>query len=147
MDRAHAEGLSPAQFLVDLVERHGDVVRYRSPYNNVYFFNHPRGGEVIAQSNQFQRERLMTLILGYGLLSSDGDYWRGQRRLMAPLFHERCMVGFAPLIPIDAGGVPPLGRAAKERAHARRGVRDAAADARRGGARFFRGGAGRSVAR
>ena len=63
-----------------------------------YFFNHPDQVQIIAQSNQFQRERLMTLILGYGLLSSDGDYWRGQRRLMAPLFHERCMVGFAPLI-------------------------------------------------
>lgn len=57
--------------------------------------------------------------MGQGLLSSDGPYWRQQRNLVQPEFHERCLTGFGPLIveavermmarwPIPARGALPL---------------------------------------
>lgn len=53
--------------------------------------------EVLHSSN-IVRAPLVTLSLGQGILSSDGPYWRGQRRLIQPEFHQNCLLGFGPLM-------------------------------------------------
>lgn len=95
---ASASARSASEFVVELVARYGDVVRYFNPYGEVYFFNHPDHVQSVIQSANYQRERLVTMILGKGLLSSDGDLWRTQRRLMTPHFSDHCLLGFARVI-------------------------------------------------
>lgn len=40
----------------------------------------------------------LKLLLGEGLVTSEGDFWRKQRRLMQPAFHRDRLAGFASII-------------------------------------------------
>ncbi|MGG7380769.1 cytochrome P450, partial [Escherichia coli] len=40
----------------------------------------------------------LKLILGNGLFTSDGDFWRRQRRLAQPAFHRRRVAAFGELM-------------------------------------------------
>jgi cytochrome P450 len=42
------------------------------------------------------QRRMMSATLGDGLLMAEGDGWRTQRRLLAPLFAQKTVMGFAP---------------------------------------------------
>ena len=88
-------------FLQRLIHEQGDKVRYDSPYGPVYFFNHPDQVQVVLHGGNFVRTSLVSLVLGQGLLASEGAHWRAQRRLAQPLFHEACLPAFIPAI-IDA---------------------------------------------
>jgi len=88
----------PLRFLLDLVRDYGDAVCFENPYGQVFFFNHPDQVQTILQSSNFERTPLVTLLLGQGLLASDGDWWRKQRRLAQPHFHEHCLLGFGSII-------------------------------------------------
>jgi len=88
----------PLRFLLKLVREQGDIARYENSYGPVYFFNHPDQVQSVLQSTNYVRTSLVSLLLGDGLLASEGEYWRSQRRLMQPHFHERCVQGFGPMI-------------------------------------------------
>ena len=47
------------------------------------------------KSNQYE---LVKLVVGDGLIASEGDFWRRQRRLMQPAFHRRRIAGLASLM-------------------------------------------------
>ena len=83
---------------MSLVREYGDTVHYRNPYGQVYFFNHPDHVHAILQNSNLVRTPLVTLMMGEGLLASDGDFWKQQRKLVQPAFHEQCLHGYAPLI-------------------------------------------------
>jgi cytochrome P450 len=89
---------NPLEYLTGLVRDYGDTVLYRNPYGPVYFFNHPEQVHAILQNSNLVRTPLVTIMMGDGLLASDGPYWREQRKLVQPAFHERCLQGYAPLI-------------------------------------------------
>src|SRR6185312_12200023 len=42
--------------------------------------------------------RLLEPGLGRGLLTSEGETWRRHRRIMAPAFDHRSIIGYAPII-------------------------------------------------
>src|SRR6185295_8844193 len=46
------------------------------------------------QKSHFQRH-LLGPLLGKGLLTSEGDFWRRQRRIAAPAFHGKRIAEFA----------------------------------------------------
>jgi cytochrome P450 len=43
-------------------------------------------------------KRALGLAVGKGLLTSDGEVWRAHRRIMAPSFDHRSIVGYAPIM-------------------------------------------------
>jgi cytochrome P450 len=47
------------------------------------------------KSNQYE---LVKAVVGDGLIASEGDFWRRQRRLMQPAFHRRRIAGLASLM-------------------------------------------------
>jgi cytochrome P450 len=91
-------GPGPLQFLLNLTRQYGDVVHYQTTYGPLYFFNHPDHVKEVLHSTNCMRASLVKLVLGEGLLASDGNYWRSQRRLMQPSFLEHRIVEFGPLI-------------------------------------------------
>ncbi len=83
---AFDSGICPLAFLGDLIGRYGDVVRYRTRFGVSVLFVHPEHVRTILHSGNFRRASLVKMMLGDGLLASEGSRWRSQRRLMQPDF-------------------------------------------------------------
>lgn len=88
----------PLGHLLEMIREQGDVVRYKSGYGPVLLFNHPDQVQAVVQNSNLERTALMRMVLGNGLLASDGRYWQQQRRLLQPSFHEKCVHGFGAMI-------------------------------------------------
>lgn len=83
----------PLSFLRSLALAHGDVVRFRLGPREVYLLNDPEliREVLVAQDRKFSKGpglRVAERLLGKGLLTSEGDFHRRQRRLAQPAFHR-----------------------------------------------------------
>ncbi len=78
---------------------YGDIVHMKLMSLDGYLVSHPDLVEqVLVTSNRnFIKPRLLkeaAEVLGNGLLTSDGDFWLRQRRLMQPAFHRDRIAGY-----------------------------------------------------
>lgn len=90
-------------FYVDTWRQYGDVVRYRLGPLTAHLIVRPEHVEHVLVRNVANYEKgigyaKVKALLGDGLLTSEGDFWHRQRRLMQPPFTPRAVVQFAPLI-------------------------------------------------
>ncbi len=94
----------PLRFLLQLSQQCGDISQWRLLAWPVYHLNHPDYIKYILQSNHpnYNKDlilyKIATPLLGHGLLTSDGDFWLRQRRLIQPAFHRQKVIGFARLM-------------------------------------------------
>ncbi|MBA2341059.1 MAG: cytochrome P450 [Pyrinomonadaceae bacterium] len=88
----------PLNFLTNLAREHGDVAHFRVESQRVFLLNHPdyiKDVLVTQQANFLKaRAQLTRQLLGEGLLTSEGEFHRRQRRLSQPAFHRRRMSGY-----------------------------------------------------
>ena len=90
---------APHVFLHEMLDEYGDFMCWRGFYD-LYVVNHPDFiRPVLSQSfEHFSKRtidyRVMTQVMGNGLVSNDGPHWAKQRRLMQPLFSHRNVNGF-----------------------------------------------------
>jgi cytochrome P450 len=81
-------------------DTYGDIVRLKLGTRTVYVLNHPDliHEVLVANHRNFIKHsffwRHVTAIFGSGLLTSEGDSWLRQRRLMAPAFHRERITGY-----------------------------------------------------
>ncbi len=75
---------------------YGDVVRTRFLYVHAYFLYNPDDIELLLTTNaksfrkaQSLRSPFFHRLVGNGLVTSEGDFWRRQRRLAQPAFHRQ----------------------------------------------------------
>ena len=90
----------PLNFLARSAREHGDVVSLKFPGPPAYLLSNPDHIEqVLVKNNRnFIKDRVtkqMLSMLGNGLLTSDGDFWRRQRRLAQPAFHRERIENYA----------------------------------------------------
>lgn len=92
----------PLGFLTRCATEYGDVALMRAGRLNSYIINNPDYIEevLVAKSRNFIKDRFLNLrmfrlLLGNGLLTSDGDFWRRQRRLAQPAFHRERVANYA----------------------------------------------------
>jgi cytochrome P450 len=83
--------------------QYGDIFHYRAFWTHVYFLNHPDYIEYVLLRNHrnFVKHpalRNVGWLLGQGLLTSEGELWKRQRRLIQPAFHRDCIAGFAEIM-------------------------------------------------
>ena len=81
---------------------YGDVVRMRFLYVTAYFLFHPDDIEYVLSTNPKNFFKAMSLrsnffhrLVGNGLLTSEGEIWKRQRRLAQPAFHRQRINSYA----------------------------------------------------
>jgi cytochrome P450 len=94
-------------FLTKCAREYGDIVPLRLGHKRVIFISHPSHIEhVLVTSNQnFTKSyivRLLRPVLGDGLLISEGEFWRRQRRLAQPAFHRGRIAAYAEIMVVYA---------------------------------------------
>ncbi|NNE60743.1 MAG: cytochrome P450 [Woeseia sp.] len=92
------ESANPFEFLRDVTRSQGDAVQYSSPFGKIYLLNHPDYIRQVFQSPQFHRTSMVTIVLGEGLLASDGAGWKTQRKRVAPFFNRASIAKIEPAI-------------------------------------------------
>ncbi|HEY1460701.1 MAG TPA: cytochrome P450 [Casimicrobiaceae bacterium] len=94
----------PLGLLRDGFRDHGDVVRLRFGTTRALLLAHPEHIGRVLHDNHRNYDKhnvdyaVLRRLLGNGLLTSDGEFWRRQRRLMAPMFHRHRVAGFCNLM-------------------------------------------------
>jgi cytochrome P450 len=78
---------------------YGDVVALRFGWKRVYLLSHPDHIEqvLVTDSRNFTKHfglRLNRMLLGEGLLTSEGEFWLRQRRLIQPAFLREAVAGY-----------------------------------------------------
>lgn len=90
----------PLAFFTGAREAAGDVVRLNFGGLTAHLVSHPDDVRHVLQENhkayskQSKGFQKLRLVLGNGLLTSEGDFWRRQRRIAAPAFHHQRVVSF-----------------------------------------------------
>jgi cytochrome P450 len=85
--------------------RFGDTYRVFAPARGVYNFviNHPDDIKRVMLSNHRNYTKgegmdRVKILLGNGIMTSEGEFWRRQRRMMQPAFHRRVIDQFSRLV-------------------------------------------------
>ncbi len=84
---------------------YGDTYRVFAPGRGAYFYviNDPDDVKHVLLSNHRNYTKgegieRVQLLLGNGIMTSEGEFWRRQRRMIQPAFHRRVLARFAALI-------------------------------------------------
>ncbi|GAB4429063.1 MAG: cytochrome P450 [Chloroflexi bacterium OHK40] len=95
-------GRDPLGFITGAVRDYGSIVRLQiEPHRDTYLVSDPALIEhVLVSTNRtfakgYQRDPIMHRVLGNGLVTSEGNFWLRQRRLMQPVFHRQRIAGYA----------------------------------------------------
>jgi len=88
----------PLATLIKAEREGGDVTRIDLGRERCYLLSHPDHVRHVLQENYKNYVKgygKVRVLLGNGLVLSEGSFWRRQRRLMQPAFHRRRLAGFA----------------------------------------------------
>lgn len=90
----------PLKFLLDSAREHGDVVHFKFGPQDIYLLNHPDYVKdvLVTNNRNFVKSRGLEMakkFLGEGLLTSEGEFHRRQRRLAQPAFHRQRINAYA----------------------------------------------------
>ncbi len=92
---------APLDFLENAAETLGDVVALRAGRQRAVLLRHPDHVQHVFQNhhtNYPKRTKVLDrlgLVLGEGLVNSEGELWRRQRRLIQPFFHPDRIASYA----------------------------------------------------
>ena len=92
---------NPPHFLNRLADEYGDIVRFYFFGRSLYMVNNPDyiREVLVTKADSFPKaERDITILskfLGNGLLTSEGDFHKKQRKLAQPVFHRQRIQSYA----------------------------------------------------
>jgi len=95
---------TPLEYFDELFREYGDVAYTNIMGTPVYFIKNPdlihevlvtKAKYFRKDSGYYSEEKGLARFMGKSVLSSDGDYWRKQRKLIAPLFHTQRIKAYA----------------------------------------------------
>ena len=94
-----AFGTDPTGFFRAAFESFGDIVSFRAwPFTSFLVAHPDHIKHVLQENNQAYVKGVviakLKVLVGEGLFTSEGDFWRRQRRLAQPGFHRQRLAGF-----------------------------------------------------
>src|SRR4030095_17006017 len=100
----------PLAYFEKLAREFGDVSRFRLGREHIVFVNHPEfiRNILVTNCNNFSKGRAFFRaggLLGQGLLTSEGEFHRRQRRMVQPAFHARGFAACAEVMTKHAKGM------------------------------------------
>ena len=91
--------------MTELFARLGDIYRVYAPgrKSHTYVINHPDDVKRVLVANHRNYTKgigldRVKILLGMGVMTSEGELWKRQRYMMQPFFHRRVITEFARLI-------------------------------------------------
>jgi len=91
--------------MIELFARHGDTYRVYVPARRSYTYviHHPDDVKRVLVSNHRNYTKgvgldRVKILLGKGIMTSEGELWKRQRYMMQPMFHRRVITEFADVI-------------------------------------------------
>src|SRR5216117_1563356 len=98
------------RFFEELTREYGDIVYCGFPGVPVCVINHPSYVESVLLSDhncfiKSKNYRALSRLLGNGLIVSNGEFWRRQRRFIQPAFHRELIAGHMELMTTSAKGM------------------------------------------
>lgn len=95
----------PIRFITRLQQEQGDVAAFSLMGSQSVLLSNPGDVErvLLETGKRYDNGKAgggyaMSAILGNGLVSSEGEFWKKQRKLMAPVFHHQSIKKYAELI-------------------------------------------------
>src|SRR6476659_160627 len=91
---------APANYLLQVAREYGDLAYMRLGPQHAFVVSHPDAIRDILVTNQsnFTKSRMLErakVLLGDGLLTSEGEFHTRQRRLVQPAFHRDRLVRYS----------------------------------------------------
>src|SRR6201986_207076 len=91
---------NPILLFQHLAEKYGDIAHYKIGWNHIVFLNHPDyiREVLVVQNDNFIKERTgrrSQMLLGEGLITSEGAQHRAQRQVAQPSFHRQRIQEYA----------------------------------------------------
>jgi cytochrome P450 len=85
---------SPLHYVIKHQQKHGNLFEVDSVSHKVMFTTHPDVAKhLLVDNNKAYYKsfdyQILKMVLGEGLISSDGNFWLKQRRLAQPAFHKK----------------------------------------------------------
>ncbi len=90
----------PADFLLDVAREYGDIAYFKIGRQHMYLLNRPDFIQdvLVTYHRNFIKSRMLQrakVLLGEGLLTSEGEFHLRQRRLVQPAFYRDRLVSYA----------------------------------------------------
>jgi cytochrome P450 len=91
---------NPIVLFQHLAQEYGDIAHYKIGWNHIVFLNHPDyiREVVVVQNDNFIKERTVQrtkMLLGEGMITSEGAQHRSQRQVAQPAFHRNRIPEYA----------------------------------------------------
>ena len=85
---------NPITLFQHLADTYGDIAHYKIGWHHIVFLNHPEyiREVLVVQNDNFVKERTVQrskMLLGEGLITSEGARHRAQRQVAQPAFHRQ----------------------------------------------------------
>ena len=100
----YSSGDDLLQWMAAHFEQYGDIYKASVYGSNVYVISAPKYAEHVLLKNwqnyarKGQVVRRIALLLGNGLIASNGDFWASQRRMIQPAFTRPAISALIPII-------------------------------------------------
>jgi enediyne biosynthesis protein E7 len=106
--------------MTGITEKFGDAVRFKLGPKNLYFFNHPDHAKHVLADKAADYHKGIGLVhakkvLGEGLLTSEGELWKRQRKTINPAFHRKRLKRFSGVVVQEGSALLERWRARTER--------------------------------
>jgi len=111
---------NPILLFQDLADTYGDIAHYKLGHHHIVFLNHPEyiREVLVVQNDNFIKERTVQrtkMLLGEGMITSEGVAHRAQRLAAQPAFHRQRIAEYAGVMVEEAALIRDSWRAGEQR--------------------------------